>query len=606
MGVVSAHPYILDKNFGDIQFSTGTIEDGPTADGVDFASTMFTNFLNGASARYNIQNTSYNPSMNVIVAEFSKDILYNDFKNNYLDKYSSQQPPTTVDCENVNNGNTLNVGNSLPNSQFCLITSVDAGTEQNQETFAWISYGKLVVISMQDSRALASSGSDKTQDFRNMLSEYLQKYPSTLVQGSSNSVERVTCEIDYGTTMSSDAKCKVKYNNKNAECTINADSDPYNICYPEPAIYIAKPSPDGGYMNVQGLSGTFEGISCSKIETAYNTNGFFVNCKQGSSAPTTPNVYSILIKGKLVDQMTGEPVKGAELISAYEFSPSKVLTDDDGNFQFTVSSDFKLKEGPEIGKNDIGAQWTFFTRCYDYAYIVMQRNYNGHSMALIGTVFDQDEKVKDISNQKTVDLGNLKMYPNADISIDSDIATSFSVMYKYKNGKGYNGPGQSGYTKEHYLSSALPLDYDVFIQFQDESGKELKSSVYTTPLEARCGVVSLKYSNGKSQWSILSQVKPTEKTGPIKIDVPEGVKKGKPGVISNICFGCLKDETCYPLGYRKGGEYCAEGKIFISQLKADSTCDNNFECYSNVCVSGKCIDEGFIQKILNWFKRLFG
>ena len=333
---------------------------------------------------------------------------------------------------------------------------------------------------------------------------------------------------------------------------------------------------------------------------------FFINCKNPGT--TAQEVHNIQIKGRLVDQVTGEPINGAVLGSAYEFSPSEVITDDNGNFQFTVSSDFKLKEGPEAGNTSIGAQWTFSTRCYDYAYIVLQKDYNGYAMALRETVFDQAEKVKDISNQQTINLGDLKMYPNADVSIDSDIATSFSVMYKYKNSQGYNGPGQGGYTQEHYLSNALPLNYDVFIQFQDEAGKEYKSSVYTIPSEARCGVVSLKYNNGESQWSILSQVKPTETTGPIKIDVPQGVKKGNPQAISNICFGCLNSnsDTCYPLGYRKGGEFCSESKTFIVQSKADSTCDNNFECSSNVCVSSKCIDEGFIQKILNWFKRLFG
>ena len=63
---------------------------------------------------------------------------------------------------------------------------------------------------------------------------------------------------------------------------------------------------------------------------------------------------------------------------------------------------------------------------------------------------------------------------------------------------------------------------------------------------------------------------------------------------------------CYPLGYRKSGEYCSEDGSFIKQLKAEESCDNTFECSSNVCVSGECISEGLIKKILNWFSRLFG
>jgi len=104
----------------------------------------------------------------------------------------------------------------------------------------------------------------------------------------------------------------------------------------------------------------------------------------------------------------------------------------------------------------------------------------------------------------------------------------------------------------------------------------------------------------------LSGVEPDEDTGPIEIDVPEIIERENPDVISRLCLGCFKSNTCYPLGYRKSGEYCSESKAFIPQLDAEASCDNNFECSSNVCISGECISESFIQKIINWFKRLFG
>lgn len=69
---------------------------------------------------------------------------------------------------------------------------------------------------------------------------------------------------------------------------------------------------------------------------------------------------------------------------------------------------------------------------------------------------------------------------------------------------------------------------------------------------------------------------------------------------------CALDRKCYPFGYRKGGNYCSDEGGFIPQIKGDETCDNNFECSSNVCVSGKCVSEGFIEKIMNWFQKLFG
>ena len=72
------------------------------------------------------------------------------------------------------------------------------------------------------------------------------------------------------------------------------------------------------------------------------------------------------------------------------------------------------------------------------------------------------------------------------------------------------------------------------------------------------------------------------------------------------CEGCELDNECYPVGYTKSGQYCSSNYEFVNQLESDSSCDNNFECSSNVCVAGNCISEGFINKILNWFKRIFG
>jgi hypothetical protein len=63
---------------------------------------------------------------------------------------------------------------------------------------------------------------------------------------------------------------------------------------------------------------------------------------------------------------------------------------------------------------------------------------------------------------------------------------------------------------------------------------------------------------------------------------------------------------CFFVGVRYEGNYCSPDLKIQAQKVSGEYCENNFECTSNVCISGKCIDEGFIQRILNWFKRLFG
>ncbi len=69
---------------------------------------------------------------------------------------------------------------------------------------------------------------------------------------------------------------------------------------------------------------------------------------------------------------------------------------------------------------------------------------------------------------------------------------------------------------------------------------------------------------------------------------------------------CPLDGKCYPFGYRKGGEYCPDEGMFKEQLKSEEACENNFECSTNVCVDGKCVSSGLIQKIINWLTKLFG
>ncbi len=71
-------------------------------------------------------------------------------------------------------------------------------------------------------------------------------------------------------------------------------------------------------------------------------------------------------------------------------------------------------------------------------------------------------------------------------------------------------------------------------------------------------------------------------------------------------YGCFYGDKCLPIGVRVSGLYCSINGDLPSQLEADSECENNFECKSNVCVAGKCISEGLIKKVINWFSRLFG
>ena len=88
---------------------------------------------------------------------------------------------------------------------------------------------------------------------------------------------------------------------------------------------------------------------------------------------------------------------------------------------------------------------------------------------------------------------------------------------------------------------------------------------------------------------------------------PDGTCKNKCDINSEDCkYGCMYEGKCFPMGVRSNGLYCSDNLVMGSQKISDEKCENNFECSSNVCVSGNCISEGFINKIMSWFKKLFG
>ena len=84
------------------------------------------------------------------------------------------------------------------------------------------------------------------------------------------------------------------------------------------------------------------------------------------------------------------------------------------------------------------------------------------------------------------------------------------------------------------------------------------------------------------------------------------------------CDGCLKDDSCVNYGTRlivdNRPQYCSLSKDFVPQMPEGRVCQNNYECSSNTCLSGKCTDlsgditdiRQMITQIFNWLTRIFG
>lgn len=85
------------------------------------------------------------------------------------------------------------------------------------------------------------------------------------------------------------------------------------------------------------------------------------------------------------------------------------------------------------------------------------------------------------------------------------------------------------------------------------------------------------------------------------------------------CFnGCAADSKCLPFGTRLLIEdepsYCDIGQSFEPQKKEEGICQNSYECLSNQCSNGHCVDlekqlketQSMLRKVMSWLKKLFG
>lgn len=84
------------------------------------------------------------------------------------------------------------------------------------------------------------------------------------------------------------------------------------------------------------------------------------------------------------------------------------------------------------------------------------------------------------------------------------------------------------------------------------------------------------------------------------------VEEEKVEVMEKCKDSCFLNDACVPIGYRISNKYCSINGDFKYQKQEDENCNNNFECQSNICIDNKCVSSSLIQKIINFFKKLFG
>ena len=93
---------------------------------------------------------------------------------------------------------------------------------------------------------------------------------------------------------------------------------------------------------------------------------------------------------------------------------------------------------------------------------------------------------------------------------------------------------------------------------------------------------------------------------PAQNQTPTNNQTNTGGTGNLTCDGCRTD-TCYPFGYRQGTNYCSAGtSSFVPQLSSGATCNNNFECGSNLCLNNQCVSQSLLQQIIDWLLGILG
>tara|TARA_Y100000034_G_scaffold37897_1_gene46549 strand:- start:1618 stop:3705 length:2088 start_codon:yes stop_codon:yes gene_type:complete len=113
----------------------------------------------------------------------------------------------------------------------------------------------------------------------------------------------------------------------------------------------------------------------------------------------------------------------------------------------------------------------------------------------------------------------------------------------------------------------------------------------------------LNLSEGINNIQILNETyyvfNPSRKTGPIEIS-----DKIQEEDVIVICNGCEKDGKCFPFDYRINEKYCSIDKEFVTQLRLESHCNDNFECDSNLCIYNECVSGSLWARFMRWLSRL--
>ncbi|MDP2926209.1 MAG: hypothetical protein Q8N99_07570, partial [Nanoarchaeota archaeon] len=90
--------------------------------------------------------------------------------------------------------------------------------------------------------------------------------------------------------------------------------------------------------------------------------------------------------------------------------------------------------------------------------------------------------------------------------------------------------------------------------------------------------------------------------------LPASLSDLRPFQKAYVCSNGCSDGACVEcvVGLRQKGKYCSPEGIFEDQKEEKESCENNFECNSNLCINDECLSGSLWAKFIRWLSRIFG
>ena len=603
--IENAHPYMVLQDFPPIKPNLESLEEGIEADGIDTMSTIFPDFLNGASMLYSAKGEGMevyaNSGVIVAVAEYEDAISFKDFERNFVNEMLLSQNDVQLDYDSVPEGLGIENAQVL----FAENRYEGQGNQEGDLGAYWISQNKFIVFYIEDMDKWQYYDDDEALE--DLLEAYLIKHPSTLVEEptigycgdgecvGSESVTIIGGEIESG-----------PYNGRHYEISVaSIGANEAELIINGISIEVHEGEShdvDGLYFHVNDILLDNPESPQTRIAQIRLTIG--EDERSCSADCGIIPVYSPLIQrdiGELIYQGMDHSTNNCEIME--EGGDSCELWVAEYNYP-------NGNVGEVIAAAEI--QHKGFTNdefINSMANLAARGGYKTNSERINGNnIFVMN---KDDGNNPEIESYVLVWYNddmilgivindwNTDL-VDDDIFEGLLEVYLNK------------YPSDLELNNEIP-EPEVPCK-DDDGGRNIYEQGRTTGIDW-----SENEYTSRQDYCIeegekagrLNEFYCSFKDGAYRVRSETfGPENGCEQCINGKCIAGSGPEPepekeCPQIGLRREGQYCDFDYEWTNHIE-EGDCNNNFECTSNACLDGGCLPPGFWKKVFAWLDSIMG